>query len=298
MHEFIVAYPNLTAPVGFHNAYAYNEYMHDYGGVAKPSYWHWFGIIGAIVGVAVVLLPAMVSAVAVEPMKPVVSAPTASVPGDLASIISEFASSQSVEFSVYVVDLKTGETASNLPDKEFVAASMYKLYVAEGVLSKGTKLSDGQEICLRAMITVSDNECGRTLGATLGWEDYNDDLINLGYTGTKLNQSNITTTARDVAKFYQKLYAGNMLASANNQKLTDLLKDQRVTNRLPKGLPTGTEIAHKTGDLSGYMHDSGIVYGTKTDYIVVALSGPWGKAAQSFPAFQQLSSQLYDYFNR
>lgn len=286
--------------------------MLDSGGATKPAYWHWFAIVGVVVGVALVVLPAMVSAVAVEPIKPSVTLtraepsppppePTLST-GELANLVSQFANRQSVPFGIYVMDLKTGQSATNLADKEYIAASLYKLFVAEGVLSNvdngKSKLTSSQEICLRAMLTVSDNGCGRILGQTLGWGDYNKRLIELGYTNTKLDQNNITTTAADVAKFYRKLYEGKLLSGANNQKLISLLKDQRVTNRLPRGLPTGTEIAHKTGDLSGYMHDAGIVYGPKTDYLVVALSGPWGKSGQSFPAFEQLSRELYDYFNR
>jgi beta-lactamase class A len=78
----------------------------------------------------------------------------------------------------------------------------------------------------------------------------------------------------------------------------DLLKDQRVNNRLPQGLPGGTVIAHKTGDLDGVVHDAGIVYGPKTNYLVVVTSGPWNAPGNAPAMFADLSRQLWNYFEQ
>ena len=77
-----------------------------------------------------------------------------------------------------------------------------------------------------------------------------------------------------------------------------LLKDQRVNNRLPVGLPKGTVIAHKTGDLEGVVHDAGIVFGPKTDYLVVVVSGPWAVPGGAPAKFADLSRQLWNYFEQ
>lgn len=279
----------------------------------------WFLGMAAVFGLATASLPIIVSARSVKPMQPeapvVASAPVpapapapapapkpAPVPvSNLSTVVNSFADSQSVTFGIYVVNLENGEEATHLPTQSFISASLYKLFVAEGVLRKveqGTlTMTDEQRNCLKIMITVSDNPCGQSLGTVIGWAGYNPTLASLGYTGTKLNRGNITTTPADVARYFKRLYSGQMLNAANSALLLGHLKAQRVNNRLPKGLPYGTVIAHKTGDLSGYMHDAGIVYSPKANYIVVGMSGPWAKPVNSFTAFSSLSSQLYKLFN-
>ncbi len=76
------------------------------------------------------------------------------------------------------------------------------------------------------------------------------------------------------------------------------MKDQRINNRLPAGLPAGTSIAHKTGDLDGYVHDAGIVYGPKTDYLIVMTSGPWPGVGNAPAVFADFSSKVFAHLNQ
>lgn len=210
---------------------------------------------------------------------------------------------QSTTYSYYVQDLKTGQLASVGPDRSFRSASFYKLFVASeiyhridaGTLKLTSPAGNGNTIagCLNLMITISDNACGDALGSLIGWNSLTHISQANGYSATNLNQP-MVTTPRDVAKIFQRLYAGTLNSAASNAQFLTLLKAQKVNNRLPQGLPAGTTFAHKTGDLYGYMHDGGIVYGPKTDYLVVMMGAPGAVPSN----FANLSTQLYNFFEK
>jgi beta-lactamase class A len=228
---------------------------------------------------------------------------------DLQQILNDFAATSSDKWGIVVKDLKTGETATFNPDRQITSASLYKLFVAQRIYqridigqldySKPAGGGSGRTIdgCLTVMINVSDNTCGRALGAILGWGAQNQALTAEGYKQTNLAQPQ-QTSAADVSKLFGRLYDGTLLSPSSTQRFIGLLKDQRVNNRLPVGLPGGTVIAHKTGDLDGVVHDAGIVYGPKTDYLVVVTSGPWAAPAGAPAKFADLSSKLWNYFEQ
>lgn len=206
---------------------------------------------------------------------------------------------------ISVRDLKTGAMADNGGSTSITSASLYKLFVANqiyrqvdaGTLSLSKKLPRGKTIaqCLEPMIVVSDNSCSAQLGDLLGWGKQDTDLHNQGYNGTSLDDLP-HTSSNDVALLLARLYAGKLLSQKSNTLFLGLLKDQEINNRLPQGLPAGTTIAHKTGDLYGYMHDAGIVYGPKTDYVVTIMSGEWSYPAQAPATFKTMSQQLWNFF--
>ena len=53
--------------------------------------------------------------------------------------------------------------------------------------------------------------------------------------------------------------------------MEQLLLAQKINDRIPKYLPTGVKVAHKTGEIDYVRHDAGIVFGSK-DYIFVFLT--------------------------
>jgi beta-lactamase class A len=211
--------------------------------------------------------------------------------------------------SAVIINLKTGQTSSINGGQQFVSASLYKLFVALSIykeidagtltLSSGVP-GTGQNVgsCLNAMITVSDNTCGEGLGAMVGWERQNSELHNLGFTTTFLeSSSNELTSASDVALFYQRLYGGTLLSPNTTGQFLDLLKAQRINNRLPADLPAGTVVAHKTGDLNALVHDAGIVYSPNGDYVISLMSGPWNNLSNAAPALATVSAQVYGAIN-
>lgn len=160
--------------------------------------------------------------------------------------------------------------------------------------------------CLKIMLANSDNDCGFALGTIDNWAQLDKTLHNLGYTCTTLNNYNASgtisgdkqTCATDVAEFLTALYQYKLLSKASTDECIAFLKQDSFTQWLPSGLPAGTPIAHKIGDLYNYIHDAGIVYSPKGNYLVVMMSKGWGgnPMQSSIPAFKSLSSQLWNYF--
>ncbi|MBW4061168.1 serine hydrolase [Candidatus Saccharibacteria bacterium] len=227
----------------------------------------------------------------------------------LQALLTSFAGGSSM-YGISVTNLSTGETASVNGAAPMEAASLYKLFVASeiyhridiGQLTYGQDAGggSGQNIadCLNAMITVSDNTCGHALGDIVGWGDLNAGLKAEGYTATDLSGAYPTSSPQDIAKLYSRLYGNTLNSPSSNAAFIDLLKNQSLNAQLPSGLPAGTVIAHKTGELDGYIHDAGIVYGPKANYIVVMLSGPWGTPAAANSAFTSLSGQLWNHIEQ
>jgi len=230
---------------------------------------------------------------------------TATDSKELKTLIDKLVKEAKAPVYISVRDLKTGASADNGGGTSITSASLYKLFVANqiyrqidaGKLSLSKVLPRGKTIeqCLEPMIVVSDNACGAQLGDLLDWGSQDSDLHNQGYNGTSLADLP-HTSSNDVALLFARLYAGKLLGTTSNAAFLELLKEQEINNRLPQGLPDGTVIAHKTGDLYGYMHDAGIVYGGKTDYVVSIMSGEWDYPATAPATFKVISSKLWDFF--
>lgn len=241
----------------------------------------------------------------------------------LDSIVKGFGTKYGTKVGIVVYDTSTGHEATTNQDESFVSASLYKLYVAYGILRKvddgNLSLSaniDNQPIadppgtgdsiqeCLTKMIEVSDNACGKALGEVAGWANLDTLLKSEGYTGTMLNNYDSTgvlsgdkhTTASDIALLLENLYNGKLLSSSSNALFLQLLASQEIDSYLPSGFPAGTKIAHKTGTLYGYVHDAGIVYGTNKNLIVVFMSGEWADPnPDSIPVFKAFGQALETY---
>ena len=255
---------------------------------------------------------------------PAAVAPSTSTPGSapavaqaenyasVQAILDAFILANGTQYTIYVKDLKSGTTASVNADRIMKSASLYKLFVAQSIYQKvdNGDLSFGQtgglesgltiDRCLSLMTTISDNACGHDLGSIIGWNKQDAALKSAGYGGTTLGDTNDNpqmTNAKDVGLLLERLYSGTSMSPNSTRNFIGLLKQQRVNDRFPTGLPAGTDIAHKTGDLLGYTHDAAIIYGSKTDFEVVVMSGPWNSPENSKPAFGTLAGQLNSYFN-
>jgi len=55
------------------------------------------------------------------------------------------------------------------------------------------------------------------------------------------------TTAEDMALLLEKIYNGDLVSKEASGHMLEILKRQKVNDRLPKGLPRDMVVAHKTG---------------------------------------------------
>ncbi|MDI3341206.1 MAG: serine hydrolase [Sphaerobacter sp.] len=96
------------------------------------------------------------------------------------------------------------------------------------------------------------------------------------------------TSPVDMARLFAQLLAGQVVSHTASQEMLDLLAQQNITDRLPVGLPPGTRVAHKTGNLPGIVHDAGVVYAPGGPIIVAVLS----EDARSERAVNELIRQV------
>jgi beta-lactamase class A len=209
---------------------------------------------------------------------------------------------------VAIADPRTGMAYERDAGRIFPAASLYKLAVlvevyrraAAGELSldgtaltiDDTDLGDGGDetaggttVSLREaverMITVSDNSCARALLHLLGIHRVNATAAELGLRDTVINTDLPaeertadfnTTSVRDMERLFIGLQNGAVISPAASAEMLAVLGRQRINDRLPTGVPSGTPIAHKTGNLEGVAHDVGIVATPAGPQVVVVLT--------------------------
>ncbi len=232
-------------------------------------------------------------------------------------------------YSVAIKDLKTGRSYYLNEKKEFEAASLYKIWVlaeAENQIRKGkikeseiltqdieilnekfdissesAELTEGEislsvKSAISQMIVISHNYAGLLLAEKVRLSNISSFIKENGFVQTSLGKPP-KTTAHDVALYFEKLYKGELVNKVRSEEMLALFKKQQLNDKLPKYLPIETVVAHKTGELGYYSHDGGIVFGTKSDYIIVILSKsnyPPG-AVERIAA---ISKAVYDYFEK
>jgi len=203
--------------------------------------------------------------------------------------------------SVSVIELgNKGRWANADGDKQYVAASTYKLFVAYAVIKKieagqmswTDVISNGRsaEACFEAMIVVSDNPCAKAFGDKIGWLNVQNMMHDLGLTNTQLSGGLFTTT-NDLAKYLQQLQNGSLLSASGTDRLISAMKRQVYRSGIPAG--TGLTVADKVGFIDSYLHDAAIVYGPKGPYILTIMT-----SGSSWSAISSVSGQINEYLNR
>ena len=71
---------------------------------------------------------------------------------------------------------------------------------------------------------------------------------------------NNTITSSDMALIFHALLEGRIISREYDDVMIDILLSQKLNEMIPAGLPNGTAIAHKTGEITEIHHDAGIVY--------------------------------------
>lgn len=290
-----------------------------------------FRLIRGLLGTAVLWLGVVPSALAASFRTP---SPVAAVQdASLEDRVRTLLSPPSVAYGVAIKHLVTGQSAAVNNAASFPAASLYKLAVLyefyrqrdAGAISEGQLINELAEDCqddgetivgepgttLRAaqmlslMVTVSDNPAGKALARTVGRRSINATLQRLGlsmriHTGeaddpVPADEPN-ATTPRDVLALLEQMATNSTeFSPASRQSMLGLLAADQINDRLPAPLPMSIEVAHKTGDLDGIVHDAGIVYAPNGPYIIVALTQT-GDADAGRAAIETLSRSVYRYF--
>ncbi|HEX8946533.1 MAG TPA: serine hydrolase [Gemmatimonadaceae bacterium] len=84
---------------------------------------------------------------------------------------------------------------------------------------------------------------------------------------------NNTTTARDLAVLLEAIETGRAASRSSCDAMRDILLRQEFSAEIPAGLPPGMKVAHKTGWITGVLHDAAIVYPqNRKPYVLVVLT--------------------------
>ena len=232
------------------------------------------------------VVPSQVATAAAPPqvLTPIVTEQSAPPPDDSQQLKSLFAAwaaqNKNAQWGIQLRQLSGGTAdASYQPDQRFYPASIYKLLILETLFKKIPYSSWSKPIggttfskCIDRMIRYSDNNCGIALGGYAGWTAANNQLKSLGLGNTTLNttDSQLHTTAGDVAKYLEYFYSDNTYPQAKQFALS-VMSQQVFRQGIPAGSPSCT-VSDKIGDLNGYKHDAAVVVCPKTTYIMVVMS--------------------------
>jgi beta-lactamase class A len=151
------------------------------------------------------------------------------------------------------------------------------LYAATGEARTMSQLCD-------LMITVSSNLATNLLIEKLGVENIRTTTASLGATGMNVLRGvednkafdqglNNTTTARALEILMTAIAQGKGVNKDSSNQMIQILERQKFNEGIPAGLPTGTRVAHKTGEITNIHHDAAIVYAPRPFVLVILVRG-------------------------
>ncbi|WP_442481903.1 serine hydrolase [Aeoliella sp. SH292] len=141
--------------------------------------------------------------------------------------------------------------------------------------SPGMKLSLSDAMGL--MISHSDNTATNLVIDSVGLDATNELMESLDCDETRLNSkvykrdtsNNMersqkyglgSTSARDMVRLFEMLEKGEFLSKERSKEIIDRTAACLATSGIPRHLPAGTRVAHKTGAVGDTRTDAGIVY--------------------------------------
>ena len=167
----------------------------------------------------------------------------------------------------------------------------------------------GKPMTLRAlndaMITVSSNFATNILIEKVGAENVRATVKRLGGDGMVVLRGvedqkafdkgmNNATTARALLVLLEKVGRGEAVNRRTDAEMVAVLKRQQFNTAIPAGLPPGTAVAHKTGNITRINHDAGIVFGPKP-YVLVVLTRGLQEQKVSGALIASISRAVWDH---
>jgi beta-lactamase class A len=154
------------------------------------------------------------------------------------------------------------------------------------------------------MITVSSNFAANLLIERLGVENIRGTVTALGAEGMQLLRGvedqkafdkglNNTTTARGLMILLDSLAHGRAVGGGADKEMIEILERQKFNDAIPAGVPAGTPIAHKTGNITRIHHDAAIVFAPRA-YVLVLLVRGIDDQKKSAALMADLSRAVYE----
>lgn len=109
---------------------------------------------------------------------------------------------------------------------------------------------------------------------------------------------NNTTTPRDLAVLLEAIERGTAASRASCDSMRAVLLRQEFNDEIPAGLPPGTKVAHKTGFITGVLHDAAIVYPVdRPPYVLVVLTKNIPREAVARSMIADISGLVYEHLH-
>jgi beta-lactamase class A len=158
------------------------------------------------------------------------------------------------------------------------------------------------------MITVSSNFATNLIIERIGAKNVQATVEAMGAGGMRVLRGvednkayekglNNIATARALLTLMEAIAKGTAVDQAASDEMAAILRRQTVNDRIPAGLPPGTAVAHKTGEITRVRHDAAIVYAPRPFVLVILIRGlDDGKKAAALAA--GITRLIYDASNR
>jgi beta-lactamase class A len=140
-----------------------------------------------------------------------------------------------------------------------------------------------RQLC-ELMITVSSNLATNLLIEKLGVDNIRATVHSLHADGMDVLRGvedskafakglNNTTTAHGLLQLLDAIARGEAVDRESSRQMIEILERQKFNEGIPAGLPPGTRVAHKTGEITKIHHDAAIVFGPKPFVLVILVRG-------------------------
>ena len=134
------------------------------------------------------------------------------------------------------------------------------------------------------MITVSSNLATNLIIEKLGVENIRATVHSLHADGMNVLRGvedgkafakglNNTTTARGLLELMGAIARGGAVDAESSREMIEILERQKFNEGIPAGLPPGTRVAHKTGEITKIHHDAAIVFARRPFVLVILVRG-------------------------
>jgi beta-lactamase class A len=249
---------------------------------------------------------------------------------DLAEKVKQDANQPRLHAGVFVAEPDTGKHMEIDARRAYSAASMIKLPVLVALLQAidSGKVKFEQNVvirsdlkgggsgclqwrasgshlvlndCAQLMMVISDNTATNIIVDLLGGkENCNREFANWGLTQTRINNwlpdlpGTNTTSPYDLSLLLAKVDAGQLLSPSSRAWLFHTMEKSRIRTLLPMGIPAGSRIADKTGDIASIVGDAGIITapGGKRYIVTVAVERP-SNDRRANAMIRQISKDVY-----
>jgi beta-lactamase class A len=160
------------------------------------------------------------------------------------------------------------------------------------------------------MITISSNLATNMLIEFVGAERVQETMRQLGADSIAVLRGvedikayraglNNTTTARDLGVIFGAIAEHRAASPELCREMIAILSRQQFNEGIPAGVPSGTQVVHKTGSITEIRHDGGVVYlEDDAAYVLVVLTKGIADSAVADQLIADISGIVYEAVTR